>query len=387
MRLFNSELIDILISEINDFPKGQNKIALTSKITRTFNLIKDRSIYYCDEFAIRFSSAAGKNFSNTVLSLSALLKFDDRPCFVAIVRSDAIELRLINSTFLQKISHSSQRLRIDNIRGSFNGSDILLEIDGLKNSPENFAQLYAMHQAFTQKENIERLVEATNGISSSRAKFIPSADQEANILDAPARTVRFVASEYFSTLESDLKERTSRVSGAIAIASLIENVNLRGRIVEELVTSDDPNLIQTITNYLNEGRILNLSTNQELGDYLRNFEEYNTATDIKTKVLFLQSAPKAFSIEKLLKFLAEPKTVYMFFLIGIGESGEIITRLVSVFQKDLLPELRVQHHWAGRNSRGVTQISGVALDKLIYGKSIDISIDASKQALNGWIQL
>ncbi|MCD4548822.1 hypothetical protein [Schaalia sp. lx-260] len=387
MRLFNSELINSLISTINAVPVGQDKRVLTAIVTGQFNLVKDRSIYYCDDFAIRFSSAAGKSFSNTVLSLSSLLKFDDRPCFVAIVRSDAVELRLINSTFLQKVSHSSRQLREDNIRGSFNGSDILLKLDGVVNHPDNFAVLYAMHQAFTQSENIERLVEATNGITSNRRKFMPSAEQEANILHAPERTVGFVHSEFFEVLESDLNNRTARVAGAIAIASLIENVNLRGRIVEELVTSDDPQLIQAITHDLNKGKILTLNTNQDLGDYVRFFDGYNTATDIKTKVLFLQSAPKAFNIDKLLKFLAVPESVYLFFLIGIGEQGKIKTRLVSIFQSDLLPELRVQHHWAGRNSRGVTQVSGVTLDKILDSASIEISVGDSIAALKNWLEL
>jgi len=35
-----------------------------------------------------------------------------------------------NTTFLKKISHSSHELRTDNIKGSFNGSDIMVVYEG-----------------------------------------------------------------------------------------------------------------------------------------------------------------------------------------------------------------------------------------------------------------
>lgn len=36
-----------------------------------------------------------------------------------------------NSTLLRKISHSSQELRVDNIKDSFDGSDIIRELEGI----------------------------------------------------------------------------------------------------------------------------------------------------------------------------------------------------------------------------------------------------------------
>ena len=43
------------------------------------------------------------------------------------------DLTLANTTFLHKISHSSQDLRVDNIKGSFNGHDIMREFEGVCN--------------------------------------------------------------------------------------------------------------------------------------------------------------------------------------------------------------------------------------------------------------
>ena len=39
-----------------------------------FSLIRDRSIFYCEDFAVRVSYTKTTSFSNTVLSLSNLQK-------------------------------------------------------------------------------------------------------------------------------------------------------------------------------------------------------------------------------------------------------------------------------------------------------------------------
>jgi len=99
-----------------------NKARLTRIVSDAFHLTKDRSVYYCPDFVIRFSSSAGLNFGNTVLSLSNLRKYDDRPFIVCLVTPKSNYCLIANTTFLKKISHSSQELRENNIRGSFNGS-------------------------------------------------------------------------------------------------------------------------------------------------------------------------------------------------------------------------------------------------------------------------
>jgi hypothetical protein len=62
-----------------------DKAHLARIVTDTFHLTLDRSVYYCTHFAIRFSSSASRNFGNTVLSLSNLRKYDDRPFIVCLV--------------------------------------------------------------------------------------------------------------------------------------------------------------------------------------------------------------------------------------------------------------------------------------------------------------
>ena len=131
---------------------------IVDAVAKAFSLTKHRSIYACPEFAIRFSSAKGSSFSNTVASLAALQSFDAIPFVVCVIRPSRPEFLLSNTTFLKKISHSSHQLRVDNIRGSFLGHDIKREYEGIPNTPENFDRLFSIHQEFTWEENLERLV-------------------------------------------------------------------------------------------------------------------------------------------------------------------------------------------------------------------------------------
>jgi hypothetical protein len=80
--------------------------------------------------------------------------------------------------------------------------------------------------------------------------------------------------------------------------------------------------------------------------------------DIKTKLLGRPSAPKAYNIDKMLAVLSEPGSVFAFLVIGVDLGSERISaRLVTVLDNAILDATAVQHHWAGRTSRGVTQLS------------------------------
>ncbi len=118
-----ADLVSFLETYSQNHPSC-SKDELARVATAHFHLNKERSVYFCPEFAIRFSSASGPTFSNVVISLSALRKYDHTPFLICIVRPTGIELLLANTTFLKKISHSSHQLTVDNIRGSFLGHDI-----------------------------------------------------------------------------------------------------------------------------------------------------------------------------------------------------------------------------------------------------------------------
>lgn len=386
MGFYNYEVVRLLTEEIGKVETGKPKSSFIEAARSAFNLKKDRSVYSCEDFAVRFCTSKNSSFSNTVLSLSTLEKYDSKPFIVIHCTPVATMCYLANSTFLKKISHSSKELRLDNIKGSFNGSDICKTYNGISNEPKNFKELFAIHEAFTWEENLERLVEATNGIVPHKMKFIPETEQQLeNLQAAPTRAATFLHSPYFDDLRDDLSKRTSRASEAIAIAALIENVNLRGRVIEELITTDDSQVIRSIQKAMADNQRLSLKTNQKLGDYTKVYPGFHTETDIKTKVLFLQSAPKAYSVDKMLEFLSERESIYMFFLVGINQNNQIATRLVSVFHDALMDSTQIQHHWAGRNSRGVAQFSGQTLDKILNTDDEDSFTTIDTQRANGFI--
>jgi len=147
---------------------------------------------------------------------------------------------------------------------------------------------------------------------------------------------------------------------------LIDNVNLRGRIIEYLITDNGSDLKNQIINALqNKTAIPNFKTEDKLGDYSKKYIEYNTETDIKTKVMFLEGNPKAYNIDKILEFLASEKAVYMIYLLGVEEDGNIVARLCSAFDEQLIKATNIQHHWSGKNTRGVTQFNGKNLKQIL----------------------
>ncbi len=364
--MYNSKVLDTLICSIENEHGIGDKAKLAVLIQQQFGLTQDRSIFYCDWFAIRFCKAASHIFSNTVLSLSALQKYDSRPVIVCLVTPNKNYLMLANTTFLKKISHSSQELRVDNIKGSFNGSDIMRFYEDVENCPANFEYLFTSHENYTFEENLTRLVEATNSIHPIGRRFEPTHDQVVCIYKSIDRAISFMKSEEYNILDADLKSRVQAVSSEIVIAAFIDNVNLRGRIIEYLVT-ESGDLHRTLIRALHTGSPLpKIFTDDKLGDYERKFEDFYTATDIKTKVLFLSSNPKGYNIDKLLSFLAEDDSVYLVFIIAIDKDERISTRLCSVYNKQLLSATRIISHWAGRNSRGVTQYTGKALEDIVF---------------------
>ena len=315
------------------------KDKLQAEFVSQFGPARERSVFVGDGYALRFAEARTGSFSNTVLSLSALRQHDHRPFVVVVVRERYVEFLLANSTFLKKISHSSQMLRIDNIKGSFNGSDIMTEYEGVANAPENFEQLFAQHSAFTWAENVERLVEATTAIVARNSRFDPTDTQKKTILSAPDRAAAALQSPVFRSIEAELRQLVSQQHDGILAASRLDNVNIRGNSIEQILTGQ--------------------ANAHDLGDLARPIDGGRLIIDVKTKLLDKASAPKAYNVDKMLQFLSEPGSVFAFLMLWVDvHVGSISTRLLPALENSVLSATVVQHHWAGRSSRGVTQLSG-----------------------------
>lgn len=377
----NSKCKEFVEYIVNGAPQ-HNKQAVEDDVCAHFHLTLDRKVYHNEYFAVRFSYSKSDSdtFSNTVLSLSALEKYDKIPFFVVLVRKSSPNLILLaNTTFLKKISHSSQELSMTNIKGSFNGSDIMRDFNHRKNAPENFDYLFAVHQGWDWEDNLSRLVEASSNIKPVNKKFEPTEAERTNIFASINRACSFVKSDNFRILEDDLNERCNKCKREILVASHIENTNIRGRLIESLITSNDIERQHIISNLHNlEAALPSYDTKNGLGDYYREFDNGDTYTDIKTKIVYLNSNPKAYNIDKFLQKMAGSKSVFLFFFIGIDGSSNFKTLLCSVYHGKLIDNTVLLTHWAGRNTRGVAQFNGTAIDEMLKDESFVNEIDVAK---------
>lgn len=343
----------------------ERKDELIKQAELQFRLTKDGNIYRTETFAARFCYSKNGKFGNTILSLSRLEKYDKIPFLVILVilKQDN-KVFLANSTLIKKISHSSKHLSLNNIRGSFNGSDILKNVNGLENCPKNIPDLFATHIGLSWQDNLERLVEATKDIQSKTHKTELTTTEYSILFQSPTRALSFINSPDYSLLKKDLNTRCEEARDAIFIAKNISNINLRGRLIESLITAPPETRIQLCSSLQAGATLPEITTSDDIGDYVLPFSTSTSYTDIKTKILYLNSNPKAYNIDKFLRLMGTDKTVFLFFFIGLDKEG-IITQLCSVFHEELLRTSLFQTHWAGRSTRGVVQFSGNAINKLL----------------------
>jgi hypothetical protein len=305
-----------------------------------FELQKARSVYYADDFAVRFSYSADAGFSNCVISLSTLKTFDDRPFLVCLLKPSGVQTLLANSTMINKASHSSQKLTMYCVRGTILGHDILRSVDGVANEPGNFEGLYEVHAGFGWDENLERIVAATTAITPTGKRFEPTPAEREAILRAPGISNEAEGGGRMDQIDKCLQARLAEREKEILRASETGNAKLRGDAIEYLLTGEKTVHGLEDTVFEETGRI-------------------RVLVDLKTKVLDLSSSPKLYNIDKTLRQLSDGATVFCVFLIGISRGDKRVAgRLVDILDSQLIAMTRTQFHWAGRNSRGVTQLAG-----------------------------
>ena len=75
-------------------------------------------------------------------------------------------------------------------------------------------------------------------IAPTGKRFVPSELRIKCIRESVNRANSFLSSNEYNVLNDDLSNRVRLVESEIAIAAFIDNVNLRGRIIEYLITAD-----------------------------------------------------------------------------------------------------------------------------------------------------
>jgi len=361
-------IINEIIEMSKEFTVPYNKQTIVDSIMKKFNLSKKRKVYYNDKISFRFSSAK-TGYSNTFLGFQKILDNDAKPLVACIIREDTIEFLLANSTFINCISHSSKNLSVDNIRGSANLSNIIREFSDLKNEPQNFPRLFDLHLEIFQIDNIERIVENTLHIKAKGERFNPTDAQLTTIRKSPAFIKGIESESEFVELREELYQKVTELKNEILETSSIDNVNLRGNAIEQLITEDE--------------------NSHELGDIFEIISDNcSIIIDVKSKLLNYSSAPKAYNIDKLLEAISNEKTYFGYLFVGVDdESNEVKVNLVSLLDKFLISNTKIQHHWSGINSRGTAQLTDNI--KNVFAKDFqkEIDIEQSKAFIEKLINL
>ena len=84
--------------EVNKHISTKNE--MIAAVSSRFAMARDgRALFHTDSFAVVFCYSKNSAFSNAVLSLSKLEKYDGMPCFVVLVRKNLDNvIYLINTT-------------------------------------------------------------------------------------------------------------------------------------------------------------------------------------------------------------------------------------------------------------------------------------------------
>lgn len=324
-------------------------------IARRFDMKLDRSVFDAGDFAVRFAHASVDRFAGNVVSFAQIRKYDERPFLVCVLRPHRVETLLANSTFIAKVSHSSQALSLTKIRGTIVGSNILRELDGIENAPPNFEVLFARHEELAWEDNLERIVECTTGILPRGEKYSPTMDERERILGSIQEASAVLTAGEIDDVAVRLYAVVDERREDILRAAAQNNVNLRGNAIEQIITGGaNTHGLGDQTFYLPRGT--------------------RVFVDIKSKLRGRLSNPKLYNIDKLLRALADGRTVMVVLFVEVDlEARHVAARLVNVLDEVVRTATRVQPHWAGRGSRGVTQMVGGT--EAIFAPDFEAHID------------
>jgi len=345
-----------------------------------FNAVRESSRGIFDlpdnSVSVRFTQnnkTTNGNASNTVIAMSKIFPRDDRPILSVMVTAGKNYVRIMNSSFINKIPHSNKNATIDKLRGSINYSNIIKEFNGIINESENIQALFELHSEHDFWDNYERIYGVTSQIKGKKPRFVASEKQNKILMESYQRSYQFFSSKSFQVLSNDLQERVKRNSKAIVIAgTFIKNAKIRGEIIEYLITSDDDTKLSEVCLLLERKIIPKVANSHSFVDYKRIFGNIKTGTDIKTKAMYLGSQPKGFSIDDVLRYLSEENTVFLFYWIGIEEDGTLKMQLLPVFESNMLKNHYIQKHWSGINGRGHIQFDGKVIEKILSEKEYSI---------------
>ena len=85
-----NQLVHKFVELVEKNKEINTKDEMIEVVCNNFPMVKDgRALYHTDFFAVVFCYSKNNSFSNVVLSLSKLEKYDRIPCFVVLVKKDS----------------------------------------------------------------------------------------------------------------------------------------------------------------------------------------------------------------------------------------------------------------------------------------------------------
>jgi len=389
--------LDLVLKFFDDTQDISCKEMLQSLFVQEFSAVREstRGIFDLPDksVSVRFTQnnkTTNGNASNTVIAIGKIFPRDEQPILSVMVTAGKNYVRIMNSSFINKIPHSSKNATADKLRGSINYSNIIKEFEGMINESENIKALFDLHSEHDFWDNYERIYGLTSQIKGKKPKFMPTEEQKQHLMGSGQRSLKFLNSEFFQLLSDDLKRRVERNSKAIVVAgSFIKNAKVRGEIIEYLITSDDDAKLSEICSDLAKNDIPEVTNPHGFLDYERTFEDIQAGIDIKTKVMYLDSQPKGFSIDDALLYLSEENTVFLIYWVGIEKDETLKLQLLPVFERNMLKNHHIQKHWSGINQRGHIQFDGKMMGQVLSQKEyaiVHMTDDEVTDLMTSWIE-
>lgn len=350
-----------------------NKQTVKNAVKDKFCLIKNGAFLTNNTFTICFSSTkAAGSCSNTVAAFKKIISYDEKPIFCCLTTPTTNNLYLINTSFINKVSHSSKNLSKTKYTGSINFSDILQTPMALSNKPCNFTELFNKHLTRNKQTVINHIIENTSNIEPSKDKIMFSLKEVKDILSYPEREREFLTSLGYKNLYSIVKNRVKQINleDKTSLTSILkEQEKVRGDGIEKLYTKG--------------------ITDHSFIDYEYKINTYNVGIDIKSIMLNKSSNPKGYDITKLLTHISSNKNnIYLILFLGCDEISKQISTfyLASIFNDTLTGS--IQTAWSGRDSRGTIQFDGLKLKTGLLSPTYDIlaiDLELAKQKLTAFI--
>lgn len=307
------------------------KNAIKRQLASQFDLALSRGLLLGRDFDVSVKVLKGSGYTNAVTSIKNLINRIYKPVFNIVVSPSGLRVYLLHLKFINKVSHSSKALSMDNWRGTVLGSNIS---DGALVTSDNFKQLWeeCIDEDFTSLLN--SIVNNTHEIKAKNSK-----------IEVTEQLLQLVKSniEY-----SDAHDISNEIRDIL-------NESLYNNITQEDVDSFNESDVNTRGNNIEKLILGSVNNQHDFADYMY---DDSTAVDIKTHLKGSSSNPKLFNLDKYVNFLTIHKGRCSFYLyiVEIGDTLDTVeTYCYNIYATDLVKGLNVVNTNAGRNSLGVVQ--------------------------------